>query len=502
MKVVDKKAVERYNELCAFIRSNTGIAMNESAKEKKERIEDLKKDFKKFTTYYFPHYCESETPFFHLRVAKKIRKNKYYKGWLKWARGHAKSVLTCVEVTLWLWANDDILFTVIIGQNDDKAAILLGDLQAEFENNQRLINDFGQQKTLGSWTDGFFVTKNNFIAKSLGLGMDPRGLRVGPRRPDYIVCDDWETRETAKNPRRQDELADWLLTGVIPAMDNKNRRVVLAQNHWAPRMIFSKIIEENPSWDVDEVKGFDPVTYAPTWKEKYPANFFSEITMKEMGLLKMLAEYNNEPHVEGKLFLDKYFQYDKLPQLKSFKTIIGRWDVAYGGTGTSDFNAIRIWGLKDGKKWLIDCFVQQSTVKPALIWIHDFQKRLPIGVHVQIGFESQFWNTEITRTIEEVENEFKCHLNLIKIDRRTGNKYDHMITMLPQYQNGRVIFNQALKPLGDFQVGLQQIKGLEPNYKTKDDAPDADVYAFDELDKWQEAPKKSSRMSHTESRKF
>ena len=477
----DKQARKRYDDLCKLIKERSFLNLFESNADKAKRIERVKADFKYCIEYYFEHYSESETPDFHIRISRKVKRNKKYKAWLQWARGHAKSVVAIVLLPIWLWLNGDIQFLLVVGQNEDKAKTLLGDLQAEFEFNQRLIHDFGEQKVIGSWENGFFTTKSGFTAKAIGMGQDPRGLRVGAVRPDMVVADDWETKETAKNPKRQDEFAEWFLRGVIPAMDNKNRRVLVAQNKFAPRMIFDKIVEENKSWDIDRVNAYNPVTYAPTWAAKYSRWFFKEIE-DEIGTIRALAEYNNQPHIEGKLFVDEMIQWTKLPSLKSMTAITGKWDIAYGGTATSDYNAIRVWGLKDGRKYLIDCFVKQSKLKDALNWIADFQKRLPVGISIQFGFEAQFWNEEVYRNISEVEHEHKITLNLIKIERRKSNKYDAIIEMLPQYQNGRVFYSIDLKSHNDTHVGLAQLKGIEPGYKTKDDAPDADKYAFDELD--------------------
>ena len=265
--------------------------------------------------------------------------------------------------------------------------------------------------------------------------------------------------------------------------------------------MLSKIVEENEAWDVHQVNAYNPVTYEPTWKEKYHNDFFRNVE-KEIGTIRALAEYNNQPHVEGKVFLDDYIQWSHLPRLKSMVTITGRWDLAYGGSATSDYNAVRIWGLHDGKKYLVDCFVKQSTIKVALRWIAAFQQSLPDGVSVQIGFESQFWNEEVYRNIAEIQAECGFILNLIKIDRATTNKYDRMLEMLPQYQNGRVYYNYKLKSHNDTHTGLAQLKGIEPGYKTHDDAPDADKYAFDYLDQFSASSTNTYRIRKSESRKF
>lgn len=503
-KVIDKKALDRYDQLCKDIKRYSTINPFEKPEEKKVRIAEAKRDFRFFVKHYFAHYTESETPEFHVEFAKMVARDPHIKVWMKWARGHAKSVLADVMIPLWLWIKKDIEFMLVIGQNETKASILTGDLQAEFEHNERLIHDFGKQQLQGHWETGFFQTKNGFIVKAFGLGQDPRGIRVGNRRPDYISGDDWEDRFSVKNHAYQDEMANWLRASVVPAMGAKNTRVLLAQNHWSPRMIFSQIIEQSPKkWKVHQVNAYDPVTYKSTWPDRFPHGYFRD-KEEELTIIICRAEYNNEPHIEGKMFLDEYMNYGKRPKLHHFDAIVGRWDVAFAGTKKSDYNAVRIWGQKDGRKWLIDCFVKQCKVKMAIEWIAQFQKQSERHYGIQVGFEAQFWNESILSTIVEVEREKKMKLNLIKIDRRQGiSKYDDIVSTLTDYQNGKVWFDEKLKGLQDHQVGLAQIKGIEPGYKTKDDAPDADTYAFHELDKFGSLLKTKSRMSKPrENRKY
>ena len=183
-KLKDKEAQKRYDALIKRITESTSINAFETKKDQELRINTSKGNFKLFVENYFKHYADSETPEFHVRIARKVRRNSKYKGWLKWARGHAKSVVAIVLLPLWLYINGDIKFMLVVGQNEDKAKILLGDLQAELEHNQLFIHDFGAQKTQGHWEGGFFVTKSGFKAKAIGMGQDPRGIRVGADRPD------------------------------------------------------------------------------------------------------------------------------------------------------------------------------------------------------------------------------------------------------------------------------------------------------------------------------
>lgn len=497
-KQKDSQALKEWRKKVALIREKTHLESYGTPEEKRARIERAKKDYKYFVEYYLPSYATVDTPEFHVKAANRIKRNSEISMWAKWGRGLAKSVVFDVTVPLWLWINDDIKFMLVIGQEQDKAALLLDDIRSQFEGNERLIHDFGEQKSVGQWEKGFFITQNGFIGKSIGMGQEPRGLRVGAYRPDYIVCDDWETKDTLKNPKRQDEYANWLVSSIIPTMDGERERIILAQNQFAPRMIFTKIVEENKGWKVMRQNAFDQRTGEPVWDAKYDKKYYFKKILK-MGLLQAKAEYNNDPHVEGKIFLDSHIQWAKLPRLDSFRAIVGQWDVAFAGSKTSDYNAVRVWGLKDGNKYLIDCFVKRSDVRAPLEWIAEYQKNLPKSVSVKFRFEAQFWNKEIYRVIDEVEEQYDITLNLTKSERSRKKKYDRILEMHPHYQNGRVFYNEKLKDHNDTKEGLAQLKGIEPGYRSHDDAPDADKDAFDYLDQFK--PRKSRQRPIIHNRK-
>lgn len=77
-----------------------------------------------------------------------------------------------------------------------------------------------------------------------------------------------------------------------------------------------------------------------------------------------------------------------------------------------------------------------------------------------------------------------------------------MLEMHPQYQNSRVFYNQKLKDHNDTKEGLAQLKGLEPGYKSHDDAPDADKQAFDYLDNYDRSYNRTYRIGKRENRRF
>ena len=484
MKREDKIAFERYQEKLKLVRSSGGaINPNETKEDKDARIERSKKDVRFLVEHYFPHYATSPSAKFQILIAVFILKNLGCRVFLQWGRGMAKSVWANVIIPFWLWINDELNYMVVVTTNKDRAAELLDDLQAEFEVNERIINDFGEQKTQGSWETGNWKTKGGFIGKALGAGQSVRGLRKQAQRPDYIVVDDLETKETIANPKRQKKLAKWIERDLIPTMDGYPKRFVYANNRFAPNMIQTILQEKHPNWKVHEVNAYNPVTYRPTWDEKYSDNYYKEIE-DDLGILAAKAEYNNKPHIEGEIFKEEHIQWAKIPKLNHFKIIIGHWDIAYAGTPTADYNAVRVWGVKGKEFYYIDSFVKQSKMKSAVEWIANFELSLPESVIVHWQYEAQFWNDEVDRTIEEVEDDSNLDLNLAQIDTPQGKKYDRILKLHPYYQNGRIFYNENKKSHNDTQTGLTQLYGIEPGYSGKDDAPDADHQAISKLSKY------------------
>lgn len=480
MKIKDKEALLRYRNKINAIREGSVVNESETRDQQAERIDRAKNDFAFFVATYFKHYADAETPWFHTDLANKVKKNKTCRFLVRWGRGLAKSVVCDTLIPLWLWINGEDIYLVIVGNNLDKAAILLGDVQAEFEANPLLIHDFGMQKLEGSWTTGDFCTRDNrFLGKALGMGQSPRGLRKGKKRPNIIIPDDLEDKDTSRNPKRQDDVVTWIERDLIPTMDGETRRYLQPNNDPWPRSIQNLLEKRHPSWKVHEVKAYNQETYEPAWKKKYPPHYYKNVE-DDIGSLAARAEYNHEKHTEGKLFTDDMIQWGKPPALNIFSLIIGFWDVAF--SGKSDYNAIPVWGLKERNFWKLKQFCKQCKMADAIRFMYEYEKELPPTVVVHWMVESQFWNDPMRDALKIVELEYGRPLNLRIVDRPRMNKYDRIVAgLMPYYQNNRVYYNEKEQANNDMQVGISQLKGIEPGYKTPDDSPDADEQAINEL---------------------
>ncbi len=477
----DKDALKEYSERVKWIIENSGKGGFESELERKDNIALAKKDYDFMVKRYFSHIAECDNADFQMELASLVKRNPTFKGFAEWPRGFAKSVHCTIFIPFWLMINGQSWYYLQVSNSFDAASDLLDDLRAELEVNPMIIQDFGQQKTSSKkWERGYFITKGGYIGRALGIGQKVRGLRVGNRRPDFCEIDDLETEELNNNPKRQDKTAKWIERSLIPTMTGKFRRMLYSNNRWAKRMVQTILQKLHPKWKVHHIKAYNPVTLESAWPAMYPKEYW-KAQIEELGTIACEAEYNQEPHEEGKLFTTDLFKWEKLPRIDHFDQILAYWDVAYSDSDTADFNAVKVWGRKGTNYYLVKAFVRQCKMNDAIEWMFMYHSLLPKGVSVNFYYESQFWNDALKMSYKAVRDKYKYDIPLIKDERKKGNKYSRIEAMLPFYQQGRIIFNTNEESSNDMQQGLSQLKGIEPGYNTKDDSPDADEGALYKL---------------------
>ena len=482
-KVQDKKLADAYLAKLEITKRANEVNPFETKSEQNARIERTKRDVVFMVKNYLPHYATADCAQFHWLAANQIANDQLIKIFLEWFRGGAKSVWADVIIPLWLWMQGEEIFMCLLSDSSERASELLADIQAEFEGNQLLINDFGAQKCDGDWAIGNFKTMDQrFIGMAFGMKQKIRGIRVKQRRPNLWVIDDLETPDTISNPKRMRKQADKIEREVLPTMTGKIRRVLYACNKFARVMTQTILQERHPEWKVNQIKAYNKVTHEPAWPSMYTAEYYIQQEI-DMGITASYAEYLHETKLEGKNFSEDLIQWTKLPSFYDMVMIIVHWDIAYTDNETSDYNAVNVWGTKDRKFYKYDCYVKQSKMKLACNWMCEFKKSLPDGINIIFQYESQFWNEEVQRNIDEAEIDYNVSLNIMKVESK-GNKLGRMLTMQPYYQNNRIYYNEDLKSNSDAQVGIMQLCAVEEGSTEHDDSPDADQCAIKALEKY------------------
>ncbi|MFM2385689.1 MAG: hypothetical protein RL660_446 [Bacteroidota bacterium] len=492
---LEKEAFEQWQQKCKEIREATVVRGTESKEAKAQRIAKAKKDYAYFVTYYFPHYAKAPCAKFQIDAAKAILADANIFAILEWAREHAKSVHADILIPLWLKIHGELDGMVLVNKSETGAARLLGDVQAELENNQRYIDDYGTNYNIGNWMDGDFMCKDGTFFVALGRGQSPRGLRKGAKRPNYASVDDIDDEELVKNPKRVNEVVDWVLTALYGALNTKRGRMVIANNRIHRKSVLAHLVGDlEPGTPKREGIYHSKVCAIengkPAWKENYTLEQL-QAKFSKMGWIRSQREYFHNPIVVGKIFKNEWFQWRPMLPLDHYDAHVIYFDPSFKSSKQSDFKAIRHWGKTPREFHCLKSFCRQCTISEAVRWLYSYMEELYPNLRgcnyevpstiVDVYMEANFIQ-DILLDEFVAEGEIRGWQLGIRPDHRNKpDKYSRIESLTPFYERGMVYFNEAEKNNTDMITGNEQVLAIEPGSTTHDDAPDADEGAIYKL---------------------
>lgn len=484
--------LQRYEELKKRIKRSTPVPTNETAGSKQKRIDELLGSFDKFCKYYFPIFFDpdnggAEFGWFHKKAAKEIIADPNVFAVLEWPREHAKSVFADIFLPLYLKAKGEVTGMVIASANRHKASGLLSDIQAQFESNQRYINDFGEQYNFGNWSEGHFVTRDGIGFWAIGKGESPRGLREEEKRPNFLVIDDLDDDEEVRNPDRVEKSLDWLRGALIGAMALLQSRILMVGNRISKNSILSNIVGDvneddikNP--DIFHLKVFaleNPKTHAedqsetgvPAWKERYDRKTLQKRFAK-VGYRMTQREYFHRQVEQGKVFKNEWLIFSKCPKISDFDAIVTYNDPSFKDSKKNDYKAIVCVGKLGNRWWLIDCWVRQATRNAMVVAHYDMHERIEKEKpKILKHFIEANFIQDIIIADYVTESENRKYMLAINEDKRDKpNKQGRIESMSVYFERSLVTINDKLKETFDWQNFKDQLIGF-PN--AHDDAPDA-----------------------------
>lgn len=469
--------LKQWQQVVLTVQQATANSINENQADIESRISRARKDYAFFVEYYFPHYATSKTAKFQITAAKKVLKTRNFKGLFEWARGHAKSTHMTIFIPLWLSIQKERQINVmaLVGKSEDAASKLLGDLQAEFQYNQRFIKDYGEQFNAGSWEEGSFVTKSGIACFALGRGQSPRGLRYRQFRPDYIVIDDIDDDQMCKNEARVNAILDWVLEALFGAMDMGRGRFMMVGNRIHKKSVLAKFSELKGIYH-QKVNVLDKNGH-PSWSDKYTlAEIQEEIAF--IGYRRSQKEWFNNPIEEGTIFKDDWITWGKVPRWQDFDQLVAYADPSWKEKKTNDFKAVRLWGRKGSKLYLLKSFVRQTSVRAMVCFFYDLHESLPEDASCQYYMEATLLQDILLDefTEEGITRDYQLPIRGDK--RKKPDKLMRIENTSPLYERGSVIYDERLKDCEDTKRGTEQLLAFEKGSSVHDDAPDADEGAI------------------------
>lgn len=499
-----------FEENCRKIQEATPIDIAEDLVTKLARIERAKNDYAFFFEYYFPMFS-SKSAWFHIHVANELKDNSIIRFINEWFRGCAKSVHAELGWALWLKFNGKLKCMVVVGENKDKAEILLADIQAQLQSNPRLINDFGEQYSHGSWEQGNFKTKDGCAFHALGIGQSPRGLRTLTNRPDYIVVDDVDSEELSNNPKRVRKLVDWVCDALMGTFDIGDQRFIVCNNNPFPNSVLGSLVTEkfkgaetinvkrysnNPkalgayfyqkrgAWRHLRVNAVDE-NFNPSWIEKYTKDYWQTVR-EDRTHRSWMREYMNTPIVDGAIFKHDWIRYKKPLLLEEYDSLIVYIDPSWKATATSDHKAVVFLGKKGSETHILKVFNRQCSIATMVKYTCDLyeslqieNKRKPYHFDFKSPVTVDFW-IEANANQDMHLNEFdeECELrgiaHFIRGDYRDKPpKFSRIESLSPSYERGFMFHNENEKDDPDMNRAIEHTLSFELGSKSPDDYMDA-----------------------------
>ncbi|MGD1960546.1 MAG: hypothetical protein ACFB2Y_16925 [Fulvivirga sp.] len=380
MKQTSKQALKRWDDLVKGLKKQTPVDLNEPKAAQLKRKERLLRRWDQFMYYYFPNYCRAHFSKWHKRMAGKIiNEGKIYLV-RKIHRDGAKTTFTQMLV-IYLAVRGDIENLLWVSKTYDAAEEMLRPIRLQFEGNDRLKHDFGDQKTYGTWSDGKFVLASGISFRALGKGQSPRGTKEEEKRPDIIICDDIDDDEEVLNEQRLNKSWDWMTGALYGSFSiTGNKRFIVLNNRIAKDCLVERASQKA---DNTETVNLLDKEGKPSWPERFSlADCLYMI--EKMGTRLSQREYFNNPIIEGKVFKEEWIQFKKLPRLSQYAYLVAYLDPSFKNKRTADHKALLLIGLYKGEYHIIKAYCANASIAEMIGWhyeLNDYLRSQGITAH-------------------------------------------------------------------------------------------------------------------------
>ncbi|MDT8346857.1 MAG: hypothetical protein RQ756_03565 [Flavobacteriaceae bacterium] len=495
MRPLYEKLLKQYEAHCNKVEQATTIDINESLKEKLQRVKTLQADYAQWFEYYFPMYAKSPCADFHKTMADLLIQNKIIDLLAEIYRSGAKSVHLDMGIPLYLYLREDLRFMLLVGQNAPKAKKLISDIQAQLQFNQRIINDYGRRYKYGDWSEGDFTTSDGAKFVSSGFRQSVRGLREAAERPDYIVVDDVDTKEVCNNERRSRRAYEWVWEDLKGTFDEggKRKRFVVANNNFHKNTIINQLKQEFKHINKKAEESGKPIRhhiltvnavkdlsgFIPSWPEKTTADYWRQ-KFDDTPYRSFMREYMHVHIQEGEVFKPEQIQWKARLPYEMYDGLVFYGDLSYKDAG--DYKAMVLVGKHEREFHVLAAYVRQTSRSNVAQWLYDYvevNKLLENNVRYKI--EGLFAQDEFVNDFD-IEGDARGWYVPVVADKKTKEgKYDRIESMVGYFERGNVWMNEDHRGSADFQNLIDQLLAFEKGSGANDDGPDALQSAVAEL---------------------
>jgi predicted phage terminase large subunit-like protein len=267
-------------------------------------------------------------------------------------------------------------------------------------------------------------------------------MRVGPLRPDLIICDDIEKDEQVQNPEGRRKLEHWLRRVVMPALAPNGELVVLGSMiHHDSLLANLRDTAQFPGWDyrvwraLDAAPGPDgQLRQVSLWPARWPVARLEEERAR-IGTLAFEQEYLANPVDDTlRVFLPEWLRgYDPAELNPQRLVTLMAVDPATGRT-SGDYFAVWVGSLDQATGVL---YTRALTLER--IGFVEQVKRIVAGFErwrpVRVGIETTAYQVALKAVLEQESRRRGLYMPVVGI-QALANKRARIEGTAPLYENG------------------------------------------------------------------
>ena len=442
----------------------------EDRMSKAERIERGRTDWSWFCRYYLAHYFKSESAPFHAELIELAWSVDRFAGAAP--REHAKSTVVSFARVIHAVCYKLTHFTVIFRDSDGVAEMAVDDIRQEFEENERIAEDFGDLIGKRKWTGAQFVTSTDIKIMGRGRGSSARGLKHKQFRPDLVIVDDIEDDQSVESKEQRDKLDRWFRRVVSNIVGPGGKLfivgTILHHDSLLSRLLKQTDVYTTRIWRAIQDDG------KPLWPAIWPTSRL-EAKRKEIGARNFATEFmndaaNEEEQIFTSNFERRYSDEDlagvKLDQAAAI-------DPAIGQKAKNDDTSIAVVGTHNANYYVLSMRMGHWKIQKQVELVLGTARMWPNLL--KFGFETIAYQTALKQLVEEASAEGGLQIPAVAVEDISSDKIKRISTLAPLWEQGRILFPSAKSAYWspDVEKCLEQFYALGCSQNAHDDGPDS-----------------------------
>lgn len=462
-----------------------------------------------FAKAYFPQYFFHETPEFHREAYAELDKllnSPPHRARLVrlWPRSFAKSTIYNFFTPCSAALYGKRKFIVQFSDSETQAQGFLGDIKNAIENNEYILEDFGDVRG-DIWRADMISVRAvdgsvSWVAAA-GSGSSVRGLRKAENRPDLLIFDDIENDESVQTPERINKLYAWFNRTALN-LGTALTDVIVVGTILAYDCIMDKL-SKHPGWDVKKLSAVIEWSTSPLWdewkklytdlsvpKEERAARaeaFYREHEEEMLEGVKVLwpegrpykdlmkiytdigepaffAEYQNDPiNFEECLFKPEWITYYTEEELERVRILgyYGALDPSLGKNRLSDYTALIVLAKADnGFIYVVEAILERLNPDQIIDLLLEKGREYEF---VRFGIETNQYQELLRQMVVERSAREGLYLPIVDL-KHTKDKVLRVQALIPYVKNGYIRFNREHHLLIEQLLGFPKLR--------HDDGPD------------------------------